>query len=362
MASIGTVKKIGLMVLFVFLCDMVAGLLLIDRQQQNISLRTFHPYYHHGLIENRHSIEPWTYTKKYEMFTNSLGFRDNYERQVQLQITGKYRIVFIGDSFTEGVGVNFDDTFVGILDRRFGSTHEVLDAGVISYGATTYYLKIKYLLENIGLKFDALYVFSDISDVYNDYQMNILDTFTPQLTTSIYTRIVQSLDRVMNDYSYIWHNFKIIYPYVRLRKYEKGFPWWTVKDEVYNDWGRKGLEMSGKYMQRLVDLCKEKSIRVTIVVYPWTNLIEERDLNSRQVTFWKEFTDRNHIGFINLFPSFINETPANVIVEKYFMPNDIHWNKAGHALIAEVVANYMETNGKADNAAGIRSAGAAHHR
>lgn len=78
------VIQIVCLVIFIALSlDVIAGVILIPKMGLNI--RTFHPYYHHGLKENKHSIENWTYTKKYEMFTNSLGLRDDSCRIVQLQ-------------------------------------------------------------------------------------------------------------------------------------------------------------------------------------------------------------------------------------------------------------------------------------
>ena len=320
--------------------DLAAGLFFIDRTHVP-TIRTFHSYYHHGLREYMNNIEPWSPTHKYTMYTNSLGFRDG-ECDEHPARTEKRRVVFLGDSFTEGVGVDFEDTFVGIIEKRLEPHTEVLNAAVVSYGATIYYLKTKYLIEERGLKFDELIVFSDISDVYNDYALNMIENFTPSMTTPVLASARLAADKWLNRYSFIYHSFRIIYPYVKLRKYEKGFAWWTLDDKVFNDWGKEGLRLSGEYMQRLVDLCKQHGVRMTIVVYPWTNLIEERDLNSRQVVFWREFSARNEIGFIDLFPVFIDETPAQVVLDAYFIPNDIHWNKAGHKLVAATVLKHMD--------------------
>ena len=36
--------------------------------------------------------------------------------EVNVEVSDKYRILFIGDSYTEGVGVEYKDTFVGLID------------------------------------------------------------------------------------------------------------------------------------------------------------------------------------------------------------------------------------------------------
>ena len=73
--------------------------------------------YHHGFAPNVSTeLEYWgALRSSYRI--NSLGFRDRAVREVPL-VSDKRRVVFIGDSFTEGIGVPYEQTFVGILDER----------------------------------------------------------------------------------------------------------------------------------------------------------------------------------------------------------------------------------------------------
>ncbi|OGL54617.1 MAG: hypothetical protein A3G31_12105 [Candidatus Schekmanbacteria bacterium RIFCSPLOWO2_12_FULL_38_15] len=77
--------------------------------------------------------------------TNSLGFRD-YEYGGKKGNT--FRILVLGDSFTFGAGVEFEDTFVKQLEsilgeKNDGKKYEVINAGVMGYGTDQeyYYLK-----------------------------------------------------------------------------------------------------------------------------------------------------------------------------------------------------------------------------
>src|SRR5262249_48987259 len=79
-------------------------------------------------------------------------------------------VLVIGDSFTEGLGFPFEDTFAGKLYLAGQATSEkteFLDAGVSGYSPTIYLEKIKYFLAR-GLKFDEVIVMSDISDVHEE--------------------------------------------------------------------------------------------------------------------------------------------------------------------------------------------------
>ena len=74
------------------------------------------PPYHHG----RKPYADFEYRfGKYvsSYFTNSLGFRDASAREVPLKTDAK-RILFIGDSITDGVGFPYEKTFVGLIGKE----------------------------------------------------------------------------------------------------------------------------------------------------------------------------------------------------------------------------------------------------
>ena len=69
--------------------------------------------YHHGLAANFSGYDVWG-GSTYRFYTNGLGFKDGSSRRVPL-IEDYRRVLLIGDSFTEGIGVPFDQTFAGML-------------------------------------------------------------------------------------------------------------------------------------------------------------------------------------------------------------------------------------------------------
>ena len=83
-----------------------------------------------------------------------------------------FDIAFLGDSFVEGVALNYEKTFVGLFERN--KNLSVANLGVTSYSPNIYLSKMKYLLDN-NFKFKHLVVFIDISDLYDDntfYKLN----------------------------------------------------------------------------------------------------------------------------------------------------------------------------------------------
>jgi lysophospholipase L1-like esterase len=362
-------KTLFLVVLVsVLVTDFVAGLFFLPKSYS--SFREPHPYYHHGLLPNREARSKWGSGEEYTVFTNSLGLIDEAVREVSLS-TDKHRIVFIGDSYTEGIGVPFEKTFVGRLSEKVDRDRvEILNAGVSSYCAKLYYLKTKYLVEEVGLEFDELYVFIDISDIqdevlYRDFQSRKrtrLATLKGRLhrflrqTSFFYGTIQPALFRRRAEERRSRYETKFYPPWLDYFWLddinEEGFDdpdflrvrdAWTLSVEIFNShWTQEGLESAVNTMAELVEFCRDHEIKLTIAVYPWIIQVDAGDRNSYQVQIWREFTRRGKIDFIDLFPTLVTHLPFEEFRDRYILPGDAHWNADGHALVADRVWEHME--------------------
>jgi len=127
-------------------------------------LRQADENFHHGIKPNSEGVDTYgPYSAKY--FSNSLGLRDGKIREVSME-TDHPRILFIGDSFTEGGPIAWDRTFVGRVAEELKSQNiEVLNAGVASYCPITERIKLRQLLGEKGLRVDRVVLCLDISDL-----------------------------------------------------------------------------------------------------------------------------------------------------------------------------------------------------
>ena len=81
---------------------------------------------------------------------------------------------------------------------------------------------------------------------------------------------------------------------------------------LVESWGRRGLEVAGANLERIVDFCLEWQCRVTLVVYPWPDNVMEGDRDSIQVTHWRDWAAARRVRlFIDGFAPFFRE-PAQV--------------------------------------------------
>jgi hypothetical protein len=136
--------------------------------QAEASARIADPVFHHTLAANYDGYDRYG-ERRYRLITNSLGFKDGAVRVVPTTSASR-RILMIGDSFTEGIGLRFEDTFVGMLARagkQGADQTDYLNAAVASYSPALYYKKIKYLVDN-GYSFDEVVVLPDLSDIQDE--------------------------------------------------------------------------------------------------------------------------------------------------------------------------------------------------
>jgi hypothetical protein len=301
--------------------DLVCGALIIPANEGEPNY-----YYHHGLKTNFRGTLVWGKIK-YPAYTDSLGFKDS-SNHIRPLVTSKRRILFMGDSFTEGMGMPYEKTFVGMIARRMDpSTYDIVNSGASSWSPKLYYLRAKYLIEN-GLKFDDLYVYIDISDAEDEITYSSFHS-AGHPTSDYYLRKTRAW---LGDHSAVfWLKNQL---FGRTSSYYTERALWTVNDAIYNKWGAKGVVLEREYMDELERLCKRTGITLHIAVYPWPQQIQYRDLNSKQVTVWREFSQARSLEFINYFPDFINDAPAQTVIDRYFIPGDVHWTPAGHELIA----------------------------
>lgn len=340
--------------------DYFAGVFFIP---ENYNLfRCPHPFYHHALVPNKRCNGKWG-NSVYCVATNSLGFRDRTVRKVPLN-ANKRRIVFIGDSFTECLGVDYGHSFVGILsDQLAESNVEILNAAVVSYSPKLYYLKIKYLIEEIGLDFDELFVFVDNSDIPDEI---CYEKFEPK-RYNILADVTYKLRKYLMNTSFLYYSMNTIFNRAMKRDCEEidglhpcfapiddeltaeviristnPVLYWTISERMLELCGKKGMKLAAINMTKLANLCKDHNIKLTVVVYPWPHQITHQDLESIQVGFWRHFCRINSLSFINFFPLFISDRDCNTILAEYFIDRDVHWNAKGHIIVANELSKYID--------------------
>jgi len=348
--------------------------------KENLENRIYNKDYKYTLNKNK-SFNSTYYDVPYIIHTNNLGFRDKKNKNVDQ--SKQYSIV-IGDSFIEGVGVNYDETIVGFLNQKLGDkihSFEFLNAGVISYSSYIYLKKITTIVEkNSWLKIKDVIVFLDKSDVRDDlnyihnpsefkntkitYQnqrkidfkedlinLNLWRFFTKQtITGSVIKIIADQLEFFARD---IRDKFKLS------KKLNKSFFKITKKHtnalrSINNrrhiasyfygkSWdveGKKSVKFSVKNLAKLKKFLNDKNINMIVVLYPWSFELVEIVPRNNYLNLMENLLAKNNIKYINLYDLFLSgDVYTNI--SKNFIFNDIHYNAKGNELVASALINSL---------------------
>jgi hypothetical protein len=327
------------------------------------SSRVVNTTYDHGLAANFDGYDIWG-ELRYRLVTDSLGFKDATVRNVPLKSASR-RVLLIGDSFAEGIGMSFEDSFAGMLYRagqERSEKVEFLNAAVVSYSPSIYYRKIKYLLES-GLQFDEVVLFSDSSDVMDEatsyfcidddpkYRSHcspaegamqpavgppkrdfLIDRFV--VTNRVRITIKRWIQSVLGN-----RRTSLNTDHERIG--------WTIPGldvgQSYSPLGIDGgIARSLQNMRALADLLAARNIPLTIVVYPWAQQIAQGDRDSRQVSLWRDFCEGRCKAFINLFPALFAAADADKNwYEHLYILGDDHFSAAGNRFVFQELAKRL---------------------
>ena len=332
-------------------------------------LRIADPHYTHGLKPNFNGFDAWG-SNTVPIFTNSLGFRDAAIRDVPMA-TDRKRVVFIGDSFAESLGVPYEQSFVGLFAQAFPAL-DVLNAGVSSYAPSVYYAKLKYFLD-AGLKFDEAVVYIDISDIQDEailysydpngaLQMGLFQTGSEECSPIPRPPLRRPDKRWWEKISFIGEFFNQMRYSAELgrtigqasledlsksravysRDYARAS--WTYSDDDSACYGALGIEGSidkaKKQMDRLYELLSSHGVALSVGVYPWPQQLLYDIENSRQARVWREWCEGKCRKFFDHFPDLFEYKAQDPdFIKSLYFWGDFHFNARGNALLARGLIN-----------------------
>lgn len=317
-------------------------------------------YYHHDLRPNAHWIERWGY-KNSKIFTNNLGFKDKEIREISFKDNN---ILFIGDSFTEGVGVEFENTFVGIIEKNVTSkknNYTVLNAGVTSYSPIVILSKLNYILEKkipiskvfvviCGADFhDDIYRYISINENYvvkhDDFKNNKLliniNNFI-KANTLLY-QFVREVTPLSNLIARI-KNKKIDQEKPRydkqkvLEMFQKKKDWaHIINEDNLRDLGPEGIKRSEEYLKKIYNLLDNNNIEMTLIfIEEAISMLNEKDTSYYKI-YWSDFSRKHNIDFIFIEDYHLNSEDKFSIYKKYFFNGDNHFNNEGNRAVANEI-------------------------
>ena len=319
-------------------------------------IRIDHEFYHHTLKENIKYEKAPSFEKYYTLCTDNHGFK----YKCGTTRNKKFNFAFLGDSFVEGVALDYEKTFVGIFEKEINTS--VANLGVTSYSPNIYLSKMKYLLDN-NYEFNHLIVFIDISDLYDDntfYKLNenfsVSEKKAKQKNlkrrkflrynfpiTNYYMYVIKMNNRINKEVPPL----KSKKPIFNKKASQKAKWTYQTKDilEGYQDPISKTQSEMIAAMNKLYQLLKKNNIKLSLAIYPWPQQIKNDKIDSRHVQMWKNFCIGKCFKFINFFPYFFKDKKKSSYLEvyrKYYFWNDVHFNENGNKVIADKLISVLK--------------------
>jgi hypothetical protein len=317
------------------------------------------PIRHHALKPDCTSTVGWG-RDTYQIFTNSLGFRDQKIRAVPLA-DPRPRILLLGDSFTEGE-LAWPDSYAGRIAAHFPQ-YDLLNGGVAAYSASNYLNVVRMLLA-AGYDIDDVIIFIDMADVhfeaafYRDVDSSgaVTGPRREYRITPWYTKLrlyIASHLLVTDDVlAFIERQLVGLGYYNAVNATDEEWAAWTYRKVDETDpfpAGYAPLGVEGGLAKEMVKMnllwqeLGKRGIPISVVVYPYPGQIIHDSADSRQVRIWRQWCEGKCRRFISLFPAFLavkDQCPRlqpGCWYPKLFIFGDRHFSSAGNDLVAETV-------------------------
>lgn len=293
---------------------------------------------------------------------NDDGIRER--RNMENKTEDEYRILVLGDSFTEGYGIRQDRTFSHLMEdlcNKKGNARKVkvINAGVRGYNLTQYYILFQSLYKkyrpdlviiaavdgDLDVTSDSMLLQGKVVYRYyrpyydlEDGHLVVKGMPVPRPDTSIYKDDkIEFLKKYMRKYLASYTFLKIISDRsvvlkkigVLLRLKKSASEYSIDNSSVFDD-----KEVCAAIVKDIFDTLKKDGSELLIF------LLEDNKLNSNSA-YYKKLS--NDLGFFySSFPELCYDYSNNR--RKYHFRFDAHFNEKGNAVIAELLYDFLDKN------------------
>ena len=315
-------------------------------------------YHDYRLLKNCVATEKQRTVKPYKVYTDEYGYRYS-EKIIENKLEN---IVFLGDSFTYGYGVEYKDSFTGIIENKL-ENYEIYNLAVPGYGIQKYYYQLnEFLKTNQASKIFLVLDMTDVSDAAFRWK-KIDELETPVIKSKRVIKNISNWKKFKNS------NFKgsriIIYNlrnFIRFLKLQVISKKMSSKDlalssEIANFTYKKldsnnrinetnfsiALSIIENNFQYISNLAKENNAELYLIVFPWPETL----IYGQSKFNWEKFAGNlcgknNCKELINFFEDFNkikekNKNWKNLI----YIDDDVHFKKFGNEIIASKIINKL---------------------
>jgi len=295
-----------------------------------------------------------------KVYTDEHGLRTGKKKKNK---EANNNVLIFGDSMTFGVGLKYENTVVGILDKEI-SDYNFYNFAIGSYSPTVHVYKLKQAIKkNILPK--KIILLLDISDIFDEgARWYVDDSYIPMLRSDfkyqthikekkfthkhlqvsrfiastinsnlrILRHRIKNLNKSNNSSLKVKTSIQGSYTYRDIKSTSGTF--WS--DEIFST----GVEKVRKKISDISDLAIEHNSEFYLVIYPWgETLVYGQKLFSWE-NFVKDICLSVKCNLVNTFPEFRDKKNNDKFwYSNLYFIGDEHLNKKGNQFLARILIN-----------------------
>ena len=311
-------------------------------------------YHDHYLEKNCKATEKQRTVIPYKVFTDKDGYRYSGKKRT----FKKNNLLFLGDSFTYGYGVKYENSFPGIIEKKF-QNFNIYNLGVPGYGIKKHYYNLSEYLKK--RKVNKIYITLDMTDIHDATfrWVSIPEIMSPVIRTKHINKRIDSWKNMQNSnfkgtklLAFYSRNF-LRYIKLKLRSTNMGNKDTALKSKIANftyteknklknlneDNFQKTILDIDLYFEKISNLAKKNKAELYLVIFPWPETL----IYGQEKFNWENFNNdlckkNNCSKVINLFKDFekikINNKDWKNLI---YIDDDVHLKKFGNTLIANKI-------------------------
>lgn len=248
---------------------------------------------------------------------DSLGFIKSICSQMDKK---KDNILFLGDSVTQGVGVDSDSTFVAKLACSYNDSINIINASLIGYKFSDYYNVVETLVTENDISLKMVVINYCLNDVYSN-NVKGMGANSKSLFGKILTYPKE------NSYLYIW---------LKNILFDRKKAYYIYDSNLYKE--KELLQNLNSNAQLLLSQCKQHNIELKIVIHPYEYQIRENNTN----LFFPQDEIQAILNDLDISVYRSEEFLAKRIQKSedlYLYGDGIHFSKKGHSLLLDFYLN-----------------------
>ena len=268
--------------------------------------------------------------------TNSLGLA---EREIDLRkAEDEYRIIALGDSFTEGVGASYEESWVRVFEREVRRRHDgrrftVVNAGISGSDVVFSYMLLKEKL--LALEPDLVIVVVNTTDVGDVMVLGGMERFLPD----------GRLDPRHQGPAWEWlYGISFITRAVvhDALGYDSFF---LTRREAEHERRRAWLDIEST-LGEFRSLSRSRGFQLAIVLQPKAVEVEESSWPAEMRELARQMTKWDDVEVVDVLEPLRSGGPGgDGQTPYYFWPNDGHNTPEGYEVIGRAVAESLSLPG-----------------